>query len=676
MNAPDKPTSRLFDVGPVSLVRWKESEGREILESSGDLARQLQNLGVERLDDVLGPEDRERLEAAICDLLSDCGGSDIGPVEMRLGEGAPAWFHLTALASEADGEQDQVVATFVDINGLMGSQHALREKSDRLELVIDGTRLGTWDWNPQTGDVCFNQHWAQMLGHSLDEIDFRLDEWESRVHPEDLAPCYEAIQAHLSGETPFYENVHRMRHRDGHWVHILDRGRVVERDADGQPVRFTGTHTDISAQREAELAAQAASRIKSEFLATMSHEIRTPLCGIMGLIEVLESTGISEAQREHTALIKRCGDHLRVVLDEVLELTRLESRSLELQMEAFDLNMLAKDLHGLFLGEALSKGIELRPAPRISPPAQLIGDRHRLQQVFSNLLSNAVKFTDEGHVELDLWLEESPLRLHASVKDTGRGITNPERIWEVFQQEDATIAANYGGSGLGLTITQELIQLMGGTIKVQSTREQGSCFEISVPVDRAAPAAGEGLRPGRQGPEGPGLDARLDPGADREADPEANRTGPPSRPGGAENADLETPSETSHQGPPSPRVLAADDNPVNRQILGHFLGELGLEYEVVEDGQAAIDAASASPFDLVLLDLQMPRCCGVTAARAIKSQAGTHMPRIVAVTADVFNALQLEESDALFDAVVTKPFCLGDIRAQVFETAAGLPRIR
>jgi len=673
MKPSKEPTSRLFDIGPVSLVRWEEAEGREILESSGNLARQLEALGVERLDEVLGVEDRERLQDAICDLLHDRGGSDLGPVELHLGEGQAAWFHLTALASEPSGQRDQVVATFVDINGLIDSQRALKEKSDRLELVIEGTRLGTWDWNPQSGDVCFNERWAQMLGYSLSEIEFRLEEWEERVHPDDLAPCFEAIEAHLSGETPFYENVHRMRHKDGHWVHILDRGRVVERDASGQPIRFTGTHTDISAQREAELAAQAASRIKSEFLATMSHEIRTPLCGIMGLVEVLESTGMSAAQRDHTELIKRCGDHLRVVLDEVLQVTRLESSNLELREEAFDLDVLAQDLHSLFQGEASSKGVTLRRAARAGQSTRLIGDPHRLLQVFSNLLSNAVKFTEEGHVEFDMWTDESPLRLRASVKDTGRGMSHPERIWEVFQQEDSTIAANYGGSGLGLTITQKLVHLMGGTIEVQSVRGEGSRFDVCIPVAREEPAPeqrpserpseGSSEEPGEGSGEGthchaaPPVDSELNP-SDSEVSPMESASGDPS----AGRGDS-----------PALKVLAADDNAVNRRILAHFLKELGVDFELVEDGRAAVDAACRDSFDLILLDLQMPKCCGASAAEEIKARPSAVNTRIVAVTADVLNALPLEEGDSAFDAVVTKPFCLDDIRTQVLAAATQLP---
>lgn len=625
-----KQADRLFAVGPVSLLRWHEGSGRRITAASGELARRLEGLGVERLDDVLSGEDRRRLETAMAGLLGDLPSLDLGPVRLDLGGAKPAWFHLTAVVDGAQEARREVTATFVDINGLKGSERALKEKSDRLELVIEGTRLGTWDWNPQSGDVRFNEQWAEMLGYRLDEISFRLEEWESRVHPDDLRPCYEAIEAHLAGETSFYENVHRMKHRDGHWVHILDRGRVVERDAEGRPVRFTGTHTDISQQREAELAAQAANKIKSEFLATMSHEIRTPLGGMMGLVEVLESTSISPAQRENMELIKRCGEHLGFVLDEVLELTRLESRRLELREEPFDLAVLLQDLHRLFLVGARQKGLELRLDVEAGAATWWTGDRHRLHQVLSNLLSNAIKFTRDGYVGLRVWLEGEPERLCAAVEDTGRGIGDLDRIWESFQQEDTSIAATYGGSGLGLTITQKLIRLMGGEIQVKSAVGEGSRFTFSIPIQRAHSGA-------------PKLSCAGAPDGDALAD---------------------------ERGLPALRVLAADDNEINRRIFGHFLAQLGVDFELVRDGEEATDAAARQPFDLILLDLQMPRRNGRSAAEAIRAQSTRRSERIVAVTADILGTLQLEGDQNPFDAVVTKPFSLDDLRAQLLAVRA------
>jgi PAS domain S-box-containing protein len=610
MDHATKQADRLFAVGPVSLLRWCEDRGRPINAASGELARRLEGLGVERLDDVLSGEDRSRLEAAMAGLPGDLPSLDLGPVRLDLGGPKPTWFHLTAVVDGARGARREVTATFVDINGLKGSERALKEKSDRLELVIEGTRLGTWDWNPQSGDVRFNEQWAEMLGYRLDEISSRLEEWESRVHPDDLRPCYGAIEAHLAGETSFYENVHRMKHRGGHWVHILDRGRVVERDA--------------------ELAAQAANKIKSELLATMSHEIRTPLGGMMGLVEVLESTSISAAQRENMELIKRCGEHLGLVLDEVLELTRLESMRLELREEPFDLTLLLQDLHRLFLVQARRKGLELRLDVDVGAATWWTADRHRLHQVLSNLLSNAIKFTRDGYVGLRVWLEGAPERLCAAVEDTGRGIGDMDRIWGSFQQEDTSIAATYGGSGLGLTITQKLIQLMGGEIQVKSTVGEGSRFTFSIPIQRAHPGA-------------PTLSCADAPEGDASAD---------------------------EGGLPALRVLAADDNEINRRIFGHFLAHLGVDFELVRDGEEATNAATRQPFDLILLDLQMPRRNGRSAAEAIRAQSTKRSERIVAVSADILDALQLEGDQSPFDAVVTKPISLDDIRAQLLAVRA------
>lgn len=640
MEHPTQSAHRLFEVGPVSLIRWNEDRGRPIAEACGELARRLDVLGVERLDDVLGEEDRVRLEAALTELDEAVGSLDIGPVRLDLGHDEPAWFHLTAVVGEPEAAQRQVAATFVDISGLKGSERALKEKSERLELVIEGTRLGTWDWNPQTGDVRFNEQWAEMLGYTLDEISFRLEEWESRVHPDDLEPCFEAIEAHLAGETPFYENVHRMMHREGHWVHILDRGRVVERDGEGRPIRFTGTHTDISPQREAELAAQAANKIKSEFLATMSHEIRTPLGGMMGLVEVLESTSVSPAQRENMELIKRCGEHLGFVLDGVLELTRLESRKVELREEPFEVASLVHDIHRLFRVQAEQKGLELRLELEVQGADRWTGDRHRLHQVLSNLLSNAIKFTDEGHVGLRVWFEAEPARLCAAVEDTGRGIGDADKIWESFQQEDTAIAAAYGGSGLGLTITQKLVHLMGGDIQVKSAVGQGSLFTLSIPV-RHAPSE----------PDEPPQDASSPCGCSME---------------GGKCAQAE-------ESAPALRVLAADDNEINRRIFRHFLDQLGVDFELVQDGEEAVEIAASQPFDLILLDLQMPKRDGRDAATTIRAGSTTHSERIVAVTADVLGTLDIEGGQTPFDAVITKPFSLEDLRAQLLAIHAHRP---
>ena len=643
MTPPMSPESRPFEVGPVSLLRWEEGPRRTIVGGTGPLADVLEAHGVRHLEDLLSQADRERIDEARRGAPAPGDLVDIGAVSLAVPGGPEVAFHLTLTAERSDartthlaGSQatatvaqvtaTHITGTFIELSGFRRAERVLREKSERLELVIEGTRLGTWDWNPQTGDVRFNEYWAEMLGYSLEEISFRLEEWESRVHPDDLAPCYEAIRAHLEGETRFYENVHRMRHRDGHWVHILDRGKVTEFDDDGRPVRFTGTHTDISLQREAELEAQEATRIKSEFLATMSHEIRTPLGGMLGLVEVLESTALSQDQREHLSFMRRCGEHLDIVLDDVLELTRLEADAIKLHREAFALDELVADLERLFTVRAEAKGLDLRC--EVEASSAVVGDRHRLQQILTNLLANALKFTDEGSVRLEVQHDAGAAQLNVAVTDTGRGIANTDSIWASFRQGDDTIPGRFGGSGLGLTITQKLVRLMGGTVSVESERGAGSRFEVIVPAPPAVAVTDEASEPGE-----------------------------PAAAEGGRAVDL---GEL--------RVLAADDNEVNRLVLTHFLNQLGVTFEVVEDGEAALAAALRRPFDLVLMDLQMPHRDGRWAAKEIIHALPHARPRIVALTADVLGGLELTPSTSSFDAVVTKPFCRGDLEAQLLST--------
>lgn len=203
-----------------------------------------------------------------------------------------------------------------------GRRHrALERDRERLQLVLEGTRLGMWDWNPQTDAVTFDERWAEMLGHSLDEIEPSLGGWAERVHPDDLDACFADIQRHIRGEVDFYENVHRMRHADGGWRYILDRGRIVERDAAGRPIRFMGTHTDITAQKEAALRARQAAQAQSHLLATMSHKIRAPLHGILGLLSVLDDhPGSAESCAEHLRLMRACGDALLGIVGDILDL--------------------------------------------------------------------------------------------------------------------------------------------------------------------------------------------------------------------------------------------------------------------------------------------------------------------------------------------------------------------
>lgn len=488
----------------------------------------------------------------------------------------------------------------------------------RLELVLEGTRLGMWDWNPQTGEVAFDERWAEMLGYALEEIEPHVDEWKDRVHPEDLEKCFEDINAHIEGRVPFYENVHRMRHRDGRWLYILDRGKIVERDEEGRPTRFTGTHTDITEQKEAEQAALAASRAKSLFLAVMSHEIRTPLNGVLGTVQLLESTPLTAEQREYLEVIRSSGEGLLRVINDILDLTRIESGQIELSLRPAAPRDVLSSAFELYRESALEKHLDYELKIDPSVPSCLLMDDIRVKQVVMNLLSNAVKFTHRGRVELcaeaepGVEVEGVPqFTLRIRVSDSGKGIHDQTRIWERFRQEDASVSREFGGTGLGLSICRDLIEMMDGSIGVESEPDHGSSFTIEIPLP-----LGE------------------------------MKSVPPS-------SDLEEPV-------PFRRVLVAEDNAVNQLVIGRMLERLGLKVTMASNGVEAVEAVRSAEHDVVFMDLHMPQLDGFEATRRLRA-GGCETP-IYALSADALPGPRAEALESGMNGFLSKPFDFAEVR--------------
>lgn len=482
------------------------------------------------------------------------------------------------------------------------------EHRERLELVLAGTRLGMWDWNPQTNEVAFDEQWARMLGHELSEIPFVLESWSSRVHEDDLPACFDDIRAHMEGRTEFYENVHRMRHKDGHWVHILDRGRIVQRDALGRPVRFTGTHTDITAWKEVERRALALAQGRTRFLANMSHEIRTPLHGMIGLIELLSQTELDLRQAELVRLLLGSGEHLLHLTNDILDHAKASAGQLVIDPYEFRLGCCVEESAHVFEERARSKGIDLEV--RIEPEARgwVRGDGHRVRQILSNLVSNAVKFTAEGGVVLRVLRHEERIRFEVS--DTGRGIEDTERIFNAYDQVDPSTAREFGGTGLGLAIVLDLVHGMAGAIEVASTPGEGTTFTVELPLPRV----------------------------DREAESSAEEPEDPAR---------------------GLRILVVDDHPVNQLVLQGMLALDGHEALMVGSGEAALATLASQDVDIVLMDLNMPGMGGEEALVLLRA-AGV-AARIVAVTGDALAETRQRCLDLGFDGFLAKPFRRSDL---------------
>ena len=381
--------------------------------------------------------------------------------------------------------------------------------------------------------------------------------------------------------------------------------------------------------REAQKVAEAASTAKSEFLARMSHEIRTPMHGVLGMAQVLGESSLSVDQREQLDMMHESGQLLLAVINDILDFSKIEAGRMELELADFSLKAALKEARELLAVAARHKGITLRLDAATDLVDHVVGDALRLRQVLLNLVGNAVKFTERGGVVVratTVSLGEQRMCLRVEVVDSGIGI-NPSvipRIFEPFGQADPSTTRVYGGTGLGLTICRQLVELMHGRIGCDSVVGQGSTFWFEVELQRS--------------------EAIVDP-APLQATPVARASG---------------------------RVLVAEDNPINQVIARRLLETLGLQVDIVGDGAAAVKAVAAADYDVLLLDCQMPVLDGYEAARRIRAAQGAgRRLAILAVTASAMPGEAERCREAGMDAVLLKPLQADALRAEV---ARFLPR--
>lgn len=496
----------------------------------------------------------------------------------------------------ANGEVGGIVIFTEDISHLKVAERNLRLSRQDLQQAQKVGKIGSWRLDVRRNELTWSPENHRIFGVE-EGTEMTYEFFLSRVHPDDRAYVDSEWKAALRGSP--YDIEHRLL-VDGEVKWVRERAEL-EFAIDGSLQGGFGTTQDISDRKILETRllkalddAHRQTRAKSAFLATMSHEIRTPLNVIIGLGQLLRREITNPGQVRKLEQLAANSDHLLAVINDILEFSKIEAEKIELNNADFLLGMVIKRVTRMLEGRAREKGLSLiTNASAAVYNLRLEGDALRLAQILINLCSNAIKFTDQGTVTMSIAClseDERSVSLHFSIADTGCGITREDQqyLFQPFMQGDSAIAGNHGGTGLGLAISQRLVALMGGRIEVASRPGGGSTFSFEIALKRAA--------------------ARV-------AIPIVAAPG------------------CSFQGR---RLLVAEDHPQSQEILLEMLEDLGCEVDIASDGAEAVECAQTRAYDLILMDMQMPRMDGIAATRAIRALPGHSETPIVALTANAF----------------------------------------
>jgi PAS domain S-box-containing protein len=486
----------------TAALQASETKYRTLIENAYDIIQYVRPDGAfdfvsPSWQRVLGYSEAEVRSLSVWSILAPEAQAHCQRTLKDVLEGRPALNTKTAFLAK-DGHKvyvegniipDVLDGRVVGVQSFYRDVTAREEAETRLELAIKGSGVGLWDWRMGMGQLVVTGGWADVEGlPATGSLVVDTEAWLELLHPGDRGRCQEAFRRHFSGETGHYECEVRMRLANGGWAWVLDRGKVLEWDDRGQPTRAAGTYLNVSERRLAEeersrrQRAEAESRAKSDFLARMSHEIRTPMNAVLGYAQLLSrESGLTPRQREYLKTIDLSGGHLLALINQVLDLARLDAGQLPMIEVEVELPELLLELERMFRLGAAERGLFLRFLSSPSLPGKLRVDAGKVRQVLINLLGNSLKFTDRGGIEVRL--EATPLadrrvRLTVEVQDTGCGIDacQLETIFEVFGQAEA--GTKKAGAGLGLAVGRQLARQLGGDLIVLRSTPAGSVFRF------------------------------------------------------------------------------------------------------------------------------------------------------------------------------------------------------
>ena len=482
---------------------------------------------------------------------------------------------------------------------------SLKVSQERFDLAMKGSNDGLWDRDLENNKVYYSERWKNMLGYSDTEFPNDIKAFEELLHPEDRKRVLQRFNDHLNGESDLYENIFRIRHKNGHYISVLDRGKAI-RNEKNEAIRAVGTHSDISEKQQIEFElkqyrehleeiveerthelknakdkAEDSDRLKSAFLANMSHEIRTPMNAIIGFSDLLNDPDITQEQRQELiSHINKNSDTLLYLIDDIIDVAKIEAGQLTINKTECNINQILSDVYESFLETndlkekqqlqfLIKKGIQ-------TDNFTIHTDPYRLKQIITNLVSNSLKYTDKGSIELGYFVKSNNdfSYLEFYVSDTGIGIPaeNHNDIFERFNKLENSKTKLYRGTGLGLTITKNLVEMLGGKIWVESEPNKGSKFYFTIPVEEFK---------------------------------------------GRFNFEKE-PLDDTYRNWSDKKILIAEDEDSNFRVLQIILRRTNIQIIRAFNGIQAIDLCKSGDIDLVLMDIKMPVMNGIDATIEIK----------------------------------------------------------
>ncbi len=544
-----------------------------------------------------------------------------------------------ALVNAAPQHQDEGTTIWhgfiTDITSQKETSEALRRGEERLHTALEATRAAAWEVEIPSGRLYLSPEWGHLFGYPAEVFPATFPDWLAFVHPDDAGALATLSQIPLSNSR---EDPIEFRHlcADGQHLWVLVSGKPVFDSAEGSLVRKVGTVLDVTERKRIELqlieakeTAERASQAKGDFLAMMSHEIRTPLNAVLGFSELLSSTPLTVEQEDYLRTIQDNSSALLVILNDVLDYSKIESNKLDLHPVPCDVVRIIRSAVDFFRPQAAAKGLKLHSVSSGEFPPSLLCDSARLNQVLYNLLSNAIKFTERGGIMVDFGAEDMGVpgqkRLTLRVRDTGIGIALERHpsLFDPFYQADSTTRRRFGGTGLGLAIVRRLARLMGGYIEVESVVGKGTTFTLSLALEEP--------------------DNRYLFEEDEQKRMSINLAGL------------------------LPKILVVEDNVTNRRLVRLFLRKLGYDSDEAENGFEGVEKAQNKRYDVIFMDLEMPGMDGYEATRLIRHLPENGHAYIVALTAHALPEFRERSLQAGMNAYLSKPVRQADLKQALRE---------